>query len=141
MRLKIIAALLVVAVVFTLGTYFVRPSKNFKLIAATMAKEVNDKFRPQGITGVFPAETATVYCWFEWMDAKLDTSIMASWHYTTDDIHILDYSFNIPRKGGSGSVSLSMPPGKILPAGAYRIDLKHASRVLKMLTFRILEKS
>ena len=141
MRLKIIILLFSVTVIFTLSTYLIQPSKDFRIIGTSTAKEVNEKLKPVGITNAFPPETSTIYCWFEWAGAKPNTSIMTSWYYVTEDIHILDYTFDIPRKSGSGSVSLSMPQGKELPAGAYRVDLRKKNRILRSLNFRILEKS
>ncbi len=140
MRLKIIIVSFAVAVIFTLSTYLIQPSKDFRIIGTSTAKEVNEKLKPVGITNTFPPGTSVIYCWFEWASARPNTSIMASWDYITDDIHILDYAFDIPRKNGSGSVSLSMPQGKELPAGVYRVDLKKNNRILRSLNFRVMEK-
>ncbi|MBN2831485.1 MAG: hypothetical protein JXL82_04345 [Candidatus Omnitrophica bacterium] len=96
---------------------------------------------PVGITNMFPAGTTKANCWFQWNNAKPNTSIMASWYYVTDDIRILDYTFDIPRKSGSGGISLAMPVGKELPSGLYRVDLKKDKRVLRSLTFRVREKN
>jgi len=109
-------------------------------IALTDAKivtTVDEKLMPVKVTDTFPRGTQKVSCWFAWKNAKINTQLVARWHFTTDDIHILDYDFNIPKKEGAGSVMLSMPDDKILPSGQYRIDLSLGKKVLKRLTFRI----
>lgn len=110
---------------------------NISIIDAKIATAVDDKLMPVKITNAFPEKTSQVFCWFQWKNAKTDTKITARWYYVTDNIHILDYTFSIPRKEGSGSVSLSMPEGKILPSGSYRIDLTKRRHILKSLNFKV----
>jgi len=140
MRLKIIIGSFVVIALLAFSTLLISP-KSIRITDAITAKGVDEKLKPVAITNMFPAGTSTAYCWFEWANAMPNTSLVASWKYVTDDIHILDYTFDIPRKSGSGSVSLSMPAGKELPPGLYRVDLKRDKRNLRSLTFRVLEKS
>lgn len=104
---------------------------------AKMAFEVNEKILPVRVTSAFPSDTKTVHCWFQWKNAQTDTKITASWRFTTDDIHIIDYDFVIPRKEGAGSVALSMPETKTLPTGSYRVDLLLDTRKLRSLTFKV----
>jgi hypothetical protein len=106
---------------------------------AKIVTGVDEKLMPVEVLDVFPKDTAKVSCWFKWQGAKVGTEITAKWYFITDDIHVLDYQFNIPRKEGSGSVSLAMPEGKALPSGLYRIDLVERKRVLKSLTFKVKE--
>ena len=103
------------------------------------ATGVDEKLMPVGPTESFPEGASRVYCWFQWKEAKVDTQVTAKWHYVTDDIRVLDYTFNIPRKQGSGSVSLAMPEDKKLPSGTYRVDLTLGNRLLKSLTFKVGE--
>lgn len=142
MRLKIIIGAFILAVILSLSTFLLVPrySKSIWIKSAATAKGVDDKLKPVGVTREFVPGTSTVYCWFEWSNSEPNTSIIASWYFVTDDIHILDYSFDIPRKSGSGSVSLTMPAGKELPGGQYRVDLKKGKNTLTSLTFKILEK-
>jgi hypothetical protein len=140
MRLKILAVLFIAVIGIIVFSLYVYPARDIKITDATTAKGVDEKLKPVGITNVFPAGTASVSCWFQWANALPNTSIMASWYFVSDDIRILDYTFDIPRKNGSGSVSLSMPQGKELPAGTYRVELKRDKRSLRSLTFRVLEK-
>jgi hypothetical protein len=114
-------------------------SPKISLLDVKMAKGVDEKLLPVDIVTTFPAGTSKVFCWFKWNSADIDIPINASWYFVTDNIHILDYSFNIPRKEGSGSVSLTMPEGKDLPPGTYRVDLKKNRRILRSLTFTVLE--
>jgi hypothetical protein len=104
-----------------------------------MAKGINEKYMPVDVTSIFPEGTIKVYCWFSWRDAENNTEILAKWHYITDDIPIAEHSFAIPRKEGAGSVSLSMPGGKVLPAGLYRVELKYGANLLRFLTFKVIE--
>jgi len=98
---------------------------------------VDENLMPVKIMDVFPKGTSKVSCWIQWRDAKINTQILAKWHYVTDDIPILDYVFTIPKKEGMGSVTLTMPDGKNLPSGQYRVEIVLGKRVLKSLAFRI----
>lgn len=104
---------------------------------AKIAAGIDDKLMPIQVTNLFPKGTSQVFCWFQWKNAQVNIPIIAKWHYITDNIPILDYTFKIPRKKGSGSVSLSMPKDKILPRGEYKIDLIFNNKTLKFLTFKV----
>lgn len=104
---------------------------------AKIAAGVDEKLMPVRVTDVFPKGTRTVFCWFKWKDAEINTPIIAKWYFVTDDIHVLDYTFKITRKEGAGNVSLSMPEGKLLPSGSYRLDLMLGGRKLKSRTFEV----
>ncbi len=107
------------------------------LVDAKIATAVDENLMPLKVTDNFPKGTAKVPCWIKWKDTKINTELVASWHYITDDIHVLDYSFVIPKKEGTGSIVLAMPDGKNLPSGEYKVDLILGKRVLKRLIFRI----
>ena len=104
---------------------------------ARLAVGVDENLQPIQITDTFPKGTSKVFCWFKWQKAVLRTKITATWFYVTDNIRILDYTFEIPRREGAGSVSLSMPENKTLPSGSYRIDLKLDKSVLRSLNFKV----
>jgi hypothetical protein len=57
----------------------------------------------------------------------------------TENIPILDYTFMIPRKNGTGSVSLEMPQGKTLPEGTYHVELLLKTKKLKSLAFKVTQ--
>ena len=116
-----------------------RAENNIHVISAKMAKGINEKYMPVDVANIFPEGTTKVYCWFSWRDAEKNMEILAKWHYITDDIPIVEYSFAIPRKEGVGSVSLSMPEGKVLPPGLYRVELRYNNKTLKTLTFKVAE--
>jgi hypothetical protein len=107
------------------------------LTGASMVTAVDDNLMPVRITDTFPSGTSKVSCWIKWRDARINTQITASWHYLTDDIHILDYPFSIPKKEGSGGLALSMPDGKNLPKGSYKVDLLAGGRLLRSLKFTV----
>jgi len=107
------------------------------LVEAKIATAVDENLMPLKVTDNFPKGTDKVSCWIHWEDTKINTQIVASWHYITDDIHILDYPFIIPKKEGAGSIVLAMPDGKNLPSGQYKVDLMTGKRLLKSLKFRI----
>ena len=130
----IVAVLLITALVFSgcgIGT------SGMHLVDAKIATAVDENLMPLKVTDNFPKGTAKVSCWIKWRDTKINTELTASWHYITDDIHVLDYSFIIPKKEGTGSIVLTMPDGKNLPSGEYKVDLLLGKRVLKRLAFRI----
>ena len=111
-------------------------NSSIKITDAKISAGIDEKLMPTEVKDVFPSGTKTVFCWFQWKGAQVDKKITASWHFITDDIHILNYDFAIPRKEGWGSVSLSMPEGKALPVGLYKVDLSNTHK-LKSLTFKV----
>ena len=121
---------------FLSGCYNPKNGK-FVLVDAKIATGIDDKFMPTDTTDKLPAGTSKVYCWFQWRNAPKDTKIVAHWHYVSEDVSILDYTFIIPKKNGVGSVSLEMPQGKTLPIGTYRVDLLSQNKKLKSVAFRV----
>jgi len=104
---------------------------------AKIVTNVDENLMPVNITDVFAKGTSKVSCWFQWKKAKINTQLLAKWHYVTDDVHILDYNFSIPKKEGMGSVVLSMPEGKTLPSGSYKVGLYLGKRLLRSLNFKV----
>ena len=112
-------------------------NRDVTITDAKIATSVDENLMPVNVTDVFPKGATKISCWFQWRDAKINTQVMAKWHYVTDDVHILDYNFNIPKKSGNGSVILSMPEGKTLPSGSYKVGLYLGKALLKSLNFRV----
>ena len=118
------------------------PQKDVKirLLDAKMASGVNDKYVPINITHVFPEGTQKAFLWFSWKAAAKDIKIIARWTYVRDNVPVLNYPFIIPREEGQGSIALTMPESKALPAGVYRVSLELEKRELTSLTFKVLAK-
>lgn len=129
-----VAAFSILSIALVLSACQMNP---ITITGAKSAGGIDEKFMPVGVTDTFPAGTRQVFCWFQWKSAEVGTKIVARWHFVTDNIHILNYEFSIPRKEGSGSVTLAMPEGKILPAGLYKVDLSIGESVLKSLAFKV----
>lgn len=110
---------------------------NIALIDVKTAGSVDKDLMPVGVTDVFPPGTRNVSCWIKWRNARINTQILSKWHYITDDIPILEHTFIVPKKEGAGSVTLSMPEGKHLPAGSYKVDLISNKRLLKSIAFKV----
>ena len=108
-----------------------------EMLDAKMAIGLDDQLMPIQVTDVFPRDTRRVFCWFSWDNATPKMEMKAEWNYVVDDVHILTYDFRIPRKKGSGGISLIMPTGKVFPVGSYRIDLVSKKIVVKSLTFKV----
>lgn len=108
-----------------------------QITAVKTTAAIAENLMPVKVTDVFPKGTTKIFCWFQWNNAQLNTKIIARWYYATDNIHLLDDTFSIPRKEGSGSILLSMPEGKTLPSGLYRVDLILEKRRLKSSSFKI----
>lgn len=104
---------------------------------AKTAASVDENLMPVNVTDKFPQGTSKISCWFKWRDTKVNTQVLTRWHYVTDDIPVLDYQFNIPKKDGAGSVALTMPGGKKLPSGSYKVDLIVNNRILRSLKFTV----
>jgi len=134
--MKIAAVLFLVCTLIAPGAYCASASK-IRITDAKIVDKVDQKLMPVTIMEVFPEGTSKVSCWFKWQNAEVGTEILAKWRYTTDNINVLDYLFKIPRKEGIGSVILSMPAGKGLPSGDYKIDLICSNKILKSLTFKV----
>ena len=130
---------ILLAVIFFIG--FVSAccvqQKAINIIDAKTAKGMDDKLMPKDVTSVFVHDTTMVYCWFKWNSAEDGAKITAKWFYVTDNIHIMDYTFSVLRKEGTGGVSLTMPAGKTLPTGLYRVELVSDGKALKSLSFKI----
>ena len=108
-----------------------------KIIDIKMASAINEKLAPVNPANSFPNSISRVYCWFSWRNAAANMQLMAKWHYTSENINILNYPFNIPSQDGSGSVVLAMPEGQTLPSGSYKIDLIINNHIMKSCEFRI----
>ncbi|MFA5143474.1 MAG: hypothetical protein WC522_04830 [Candidatus Omnitrophota bacterium] len=107
------------------------------IVDAKIVTAIDEKLMPMKVTDTFPAGTTKICCWIKWKNARINTQIISKWHYVTDDVHIDNYIFTIPKKEGMGSVTLTIPPGKNLPVGLYRVDLLVGKRLLESLTFRV----
>jgi hypothetical protein len=132
---KAIIIILSAAILALPGCSFL--NKDITITNAKIVTGVDENLMPIEVTDSFPKDATKVSCWFQWRNAKLNTQILAKWHYVTDDVHILDYSFNIPKKDGNGSVILSMPEGKTLPSGSYKVGLYLDKTLLKSLNFKV----
>jgi hypothetical protein len=112
-------------------------SKPLIITDAKMTPALDEQLMPTHVTDVFPRDTKLVYCWFSWENATPKMVIKASWNYTIDDLRILLYEFRIPRRSGSGGISLTMPNGKVFPVGAYRVDFIAGGKILKSVAFKV----
>jgi hypothetical protein len=112
-------------------------ARDISIIEARTAESVDEDLMPVKATDIFPSGISSVSCWIRWRAAKINTQVTVRWSYVTDGIHILDHKMIIPKIEGFGSVTLSMPEGKLLPAGRYNIDLVIKKRVIKSLGFTV----
>lgn len=137
----LIAAILSVCFVFAFIVWDQKINKlkdiPIQIVDIKSAAGVDQDLKPVTVLETFPKDTSKIFCWFKWRNAKVNTLLMAKWHYITDDIPILSSPVVIPRKEGMGSVSLQMPEGKMLPVGTYKVDLLWNDRPLKSLSFKI----
>ncbi|MDD5496392.1 MAG: hypothetical protein PHP46_04760 [Candidatus Omnitrophica bacterium] len=118
---------------------FSMPGSSIRIEDAKIASDIDKNFMPVKVMDMFTYGTSKVSCWFSWKDSPKDVVIVAKWRYVTDDIPIREYSFKIPRKDGTGGVSLAMPEGKALPPGLYRVELEINKKLVKSLGFRVLD--
>ena len=112
-------------------------SGKLRITEIKMAPAISENIMPLKPADSFPGGTSRVFCCFKWENAEVDSQIIAKWRYISENINILDYPFTIPRRDGAGSILLSMPEGKTLPSGSYRIDLVVNNRILKSREFKI----
>lgn len=129
--------ILILAVAIPLSIHIAKSAKMIRIVEAKMAKSVDEKLIPEGVTNIFPQGTAKVTCWLRWENGKIGSQLAAKWYFITDDIAIYDYRFTIPRKAGYGSVSLAMPGESTLPQGLYRVDLLMDNHRVKSVNFTV----
>lgn len=115
----------------------IQKMNDIKILDIKMASELDENLMPIKTMDAFPKGTEKIFCWFQWRNAKVNSKITAKWHYVTDDIHIMDYAFTLPKKASAGGVSLVMPKGKVLPPGTYQVDLVSERNFLKSITFKV----
>jgi hypothetical protein len=130
----------VVAALFLLLLFLsgsIQRMNDVKILDIKMASQLDENLMPIKTTDTFPKGTEKIFCWFQWRNAKINSKITAKWHYVTDDIHIMDYAFALPKKASAGGVSLVMPQGKVLPTGTYQVDLVSEKNFLKSITFKV----
>jgi hypothetical protein len=105
---------------------------------AKIVTGVDKDMRPLKVTNFFPKDTSKVSAWISWQNAKINTQVLVKWHYLTDDVPIYDYNLNIPKKEGIANIALSIPEGKTLPSGSYKVTILLGKRQLtRPLTFEI----
>lgn len=136
-KVVIFAFLMLLTASFAISGCQIFFSGKFKITEIKMALAISENITPIKPTDSFANGTSRVFCWFKWENAEVNSRVIAKWHYTSENIDILSYPMTIPRRDGSGSVLLSMPEGKTLPPGLYRIDLVFNNRVLKSREFRV----
>jgi len=137
MRKKNIGYIIIFSAIFFTFSGCSLISPDISITDAKIVTGVDENLMPLKITDTFPAGTSKVSCWIQWKNAKINTQLLTKWHYVTDDIPVLDYTFTVPKKDGNGSVALSMPDDKPLPRGEYRVELILNKRVLRSVTFRV----
>lgn len=113
-------------------------TKNIIVQEAKIVTGVDNEMQPLKITSYFPKNTTKVSTWIKWQDARINTQILVKWHYITDDVPIYDYNLTVPKRNGVANVMLSMPEGKNLPSGFYKVDILSGKKQLtKTLTFEV----
>ena len=116
---------------------FNRP-RDIAIQEAKIVTGVDKQLMPLKATNFFPKNTSKVSAWISWRDAKVNTQVLVKWYYLTDDTPIYNYSLNIPKREGVANVVLSMPEGKTLPSGSYKVTIFFGKKQLtKPLTFEI----
>ena len=105
---------------------------------AKIVTGVDKQMMPLKVTNFFPKNTSKVSAWISWRNARINTQILVKWYYVTDDVPIYDYVLNIPKREGIANVVLSMPEGKTLPTGSYKVTiLLEKKQLTKSLVFEV----
>jgi len=130
--------LVFICILFALFAYNLNRNKNIIIREAKIVTGVDKDMAPLKVTNFFPKNTSKVSAWINWKNAKINAQVLFKWHYVTDDIPIYDYMLNIPKREGIANVILSLPEGKSLPSGSYKVTiLSGKKRLTKPLTFEI----
>ena len=139
MRYKKTIIILVVLLILAL-LWILNPNKQRDIVIqeAKMVTGVDKDMAPLKVTNFFPKNTSKVSAWINWRNAKINTQLLVKWYYVTDDVPIYDYNLNIPKRDGIANVVLSMPEGKNLPSGLYKVYIfSEKKRPTKTLSFEI----
>lgn len=138
-RFKRSMIFLVSVFLFCLGLFlFDLYQQNIVIQEAKIITAADQNLLPIKITNVFPKDTSKIGTWIKWKNSKINTQLLVKWHYVTDDVPIYDYILNIPKREGIANVALSLPEGKSLPSGSYKVDiLSGKKRLFKTLTFKV----
>lgn len=135
---KIIPLLIALLFFALLWILSLNKQRNIIIQEAKIVTGVDKDMVPLKVTNLFPKNTAKVSAWISWRSAKINTQILVKWHYLTDDVPIYDYNLNIPKRDGTANVVLSMPEGKVLPSGLYKVTiLLNKKQLSKPLIFEI----
>jgi len=131
----ILVLLLILSVLYI---YHLNTQRDIIIQEAKIVTGVDKEMAPLKVTNFFPKNTAKVSAWISWRNAKINTQLLVKWYYVTDDVPIYDYNLNIPKRDGIANVVLSMPEGKNLPSGLYKVDIfSGKKRLTKTLSFEI----
>lgn len=137
-RKKTKIILLVSSLLLILCAYNFNTRKDIIIQEAKIVTGVDKQMLPIKVTSFFPKNTSKVCSWISWRNARINTQILIKWYYVTDDTPIYDYALNIPKREGVANIVLSIPEGKSLPSGLYKVDiLSGKKRLTKPLTFEI----
>jgi hypothetical protein len=139
MRYKKITVILVVSLIIFLFWFLnLTRRRDINIQEAKIVTGVDKDMLPIKVTNFFPKNTSKVSAWIKWHNAKINTQLLIKWYYVTDDVPIYDYNLNIPKRDGIANVVLSMPEGKVLPPGLYRVTIFSGKKQLtKPLSFEI----
>jgi hypothetical protein len=138
MNYKKIAILIALLTFSALFLYKLSQPTDIIIRDAKIVTGVDKQMLPLKVTNFFPKNTSKVSAWISWRNARINTQILVKWYYVTDDVPIYDYSLNIPKREGIANVVLSMPEGKTLPTGSYKVMILLGKKYLtKPLTFEI----
>jgi len=133
----IITVVIIAAASALLFLSFGRP-RDIVIQEAKMVTGVDKSMSPLKVTNLFPKDTAKVCAWIRWKNALVNTQVLVKWYFVSDDVPIYDYNLNIPKKDGIANVVLSMPEGKTLPSGSYKVTIFSGKNQLREpLTFEI----
>ena len=134
----IILIILPVVILSALFLYNLTKPTDIIIREAKTVTGVDKQLTPLKVTNFFPKNTSKVSTWIRWRNARINTQILVKWYYSTDDVPIYDYNLNIPKREGIANVVLSMPEGKTLPSGSYKVTILLGKKHLtKPLTFEI----
>ena len=138
MNYKKIAILIALLTFSALFLYKLSQPTDIIIRDAKIVTGVDKQMLPLKVTNFFPKNTSKVSAWISWRNARINTQILVKWYYVTDDVPIYDYSLNIPKREGIANVVLSMPEGKTLPTGSYKVTiLLEKKQLTKPLVFEI----
>ena len=131
MKLRFLVGLFLVILIGGSGCV----ATTLKITDIKMARGVDEKGLPVGVTIVFPPDSEAIYSWFSYKFAPPNTILKGSWYY--EGKLIADSVVELKESSDIGFFRIRRTTEKLLATGNYRVDISIGNKVLESASFSI----